>query len=133
MSNNSFKEIKPGVEVAQSYPLEDGEPFFCDIVRIAPGASTGLHEQRGSYCYRLTAITAVSGFSMTESDSGKLEFNEHVYLQPGEYLTRDRGFRHDFINNFCDEIIMQKSSVPTSDCPRKKDGADAPCICRCGG
>lgn len=120
----------PGVELARVYPLEEDAPFFVDLVKMAAGASTDLHRQSGGYCYRLVAVTPVSGLSMMKNEAGRYDVNEHVFLRPGEYLTRPRDFEHVFVNLWRDDIVMLKTLPPLDDCPmRGVDGAQG-CVCR---
>jgi hypothetical protein len=123
---------KPGVELARVYPLDKDAPFFVDLVRMAGGASTEMHRQAGGYCYRLVAVTQVSGLSMMTNEAGRYEINEHVFLRPGEYLTRPRDFEHVFVNICCDEIVMMKALAPIDDCPMRGVDGDQPCICHEG-
>lgn len=129
MSEQLYKEFTPGLEIAQVFPLSDDLPFFVDLVRLAPGAATEVHGQAGGYCYRMVAVTLVSGFSFIVAEDGSMHLNEHVYLRPGESITRDRDFRHKFINNCCDDIVILKSLPPPEECPRKK-GGNQNCTCR---
>jgi hypothetical protein len=131
MAESLYKTVAdaPGVEVANVYPLGGDSPFFADLVKIAGGASTAMHRQAGGYCYRLTAVTTVSGLSLMKNDAGRYDVNEHVYLRPGEYLTRARDFTHTFVNSMHEDVVMLKSLPPIDDCPLMKGGSGT-CLCR---
>lgn len=119
-----------GVELARVYPLGDDAPFFADLVKMEAGASTEMHRQAGGYCYRLVAVTTVSGLSLMKNEAGRYDVNEPVFLRPGEWLTRPRDFEHVFVNTCCHEIVMLKTLAPIDDCPMRGDGKT--CICRGG-
>jgi hypothetical protein len=131
MAESLYKPVPDvsGVEIANVYPLGGDGPFFADLVKLAGGASTAMHRQAGGYCYRLTAVTTVSGLSLMQNETGRYDVNEHVYLRPGEYLTRPRDFTHVFVNSLPEDIVMLKTFVPIDDCPLRKAGSDT-CVCR---
>jgi quercetin dioxygenase-like cupin family protein len=116
-----YKNKSSGLDVAEVYPTTSKDPFFVDLVRLAPGASTRDHAQKEGRCYMLTAVTLVSGFSLLRKEDGTSVINEHVYLKPGETLIRPRDFKHQFVNNLGTEAVFTKTPPPRDDCPRKPD------------